>query len=63
MLYATSGFRGNALMAICLGRTGDLTGTDAIAWSYGKGTPYVPSPLHLHGCRRLWERQLHVGTK
>ena len=50
MLYTTSGFRGNALMAIRLGRTGDLTGTDAIAWSYGKSTPYVPSPL-LYGER------------
>lgn len=45
MLYATSGFRGSALLAIRLGRTGDLTGTDAIAWSLNRGTPYVPSPL------------------
>jgi outer membrane protein assembly factor BamB len=50
MLFATSGFRGNALLAIRLGRTGDLTGTDAIVWSHGKGTPYVPSPL-LYGDR------------
>lgn len=45
MLYAISGFRGASLLAIRLGRTGDLTGTDAIAWQHGKGTPYVPSPL------------------
>jgi outer membrane protein assembly factor BamB len=45
MVYATSGFRGAALLAIKLGRTGDLTGTDAIAWSHNKSTPYVPSPL------------------
>jgi outer membrane protein assembly factor BamB len=45
MVYALSGFRGAALLAIKLGRTGDLTGTDAIAWQHGKGTPYVPSPL------------------
>jgi hypothetical protein len=45
MVYVTSGFRGNALQAIRLGRTGDLTGTDAIAWSRNKSTPYVPSPL------------------
>ncbi len=44
-VYVTSGFRGSALFAITLGRTGDLTGTDAIRWSYSKGTPYVPSPL------------------
>jgi len=48
MVYATSGFRGNALLAIRLGRTGDLSGSDAIAWSHSKSTPYVPSPL-LYG--------------
>jgi len=45
LVYLTSGFRGNALQAIRLGRTGDLTGTDAIVWSHNKSTPYVPSPL------------------
>lgn len=44
-VYVTSGFRGNALQAIELGRTGDLSGTDAIRWSHNKSTPYVPSPL------------------
>lgn len=48
-IYAISGFRGAALLAIQLGRTGDLTGTDAIAWQLGKGTPYVPSPLLTGG--------------
>jgi outer membrane protein assembly factor BamB len=50
MVYATSGFRGNALLAIRLGKQGDLTGTDAIAWSHNRSTPYVPSPL-LYGDR------------
>jgi outer membrane protein assembly factor BamB len=45
LLYTMSGFRGAALLAIKLGATGDVTGTDAIAWSYNKSTPYVPSPL------------------
>jgi outer membrane protein assembly factor BamB len=45
MIYITSGYRGNSLQAIKLGRTGDLTDTDAIAWKHGKSTPYVPSPL------------------
>jgi len=45
IVYVTSGFRGNALQAIHLGRTGDLTGTDAFLWSRNKSTPYVPSPL------------------
>ena len=45
MVYALSGFRGASLQAIKLGRTGDLTDTDAIAWQHNKATPYVPSPL------------------
>ncbi|HYE18308.1 MAG TPA: PQQ-binding-like beta-propeller repeat protein [Tepidisphaeraceae bacterium] len=45
VVYVTSGFRGSNLLAIKLGKTGDLTGTDAILWSAKKGTPYVPSPL------------------
>jgi len=44
-VYVTSGFRGHALFAIALGRSGDLTDTDAIRWKYDKSTPYVPSPL------------------
>jgi outer membrane protein assembly factor BamB len=44
-VYVTSGFRGNALYAIQLGRSGDLTGTEAVRWSHDKHTPYVPSPL------------------
>lgn len=45
LLYAFSGFRGSALLAIKLGQSGDLTGTDAIAWKHNKNTPYVSSPL------------------
>jgi outer membrane protein assembly factor BamB len=46
-VYVTSGFRGHALFAIALGRSGDLTGSDAIRWKYDKNTPYIPSPLLL----------------
>ena len=49
MVYCMSGFQGNALLAIRLGRTGDLTGSDAIAWTHNKSTPYVPSPLLYDG--------------
>lgn len=49
LVFATSGFRGAALHAIRLGRTGDLTGTDAVAWTLAKSTPYVPSPLLYEG--------------
>ncbi len=45
MVYTMSGFRGNRALAIRLGREGDLTGTDAVAWSIDRLTPYVPSPL------------------
>jgi outer membrane protein assembly factor BamB len=45
MIYITSGFRGSALRAIKIGRTGDLTDSDAIAWQHNDRTPYVPSPL------------------
>jgi outer membrane protein assembly factor BamB len=48
-VYCTSGFMGNALLAIRLGGTGDLTGTDSIAWTHRKSTPYVPSPLLYNG--------------
>ncbi|TLD70341.1 hypothetical protein FEM03_13445 [Phragmitibacter flavus] len=45
VLYAASGFRGNALLAIKLGGKGDLTGTDSVLWSHDARTPYVPSPV------------------
>jgi outer membrane protein assembly factor BamB len=54
-VFCTSGFRGSALQAIELGRTGDLTGTDAIIWEVNEATPYTPSPLlygdKLYVCR------------
>jgi outer membrane protein assembly factor BamB len=45
VLYAISGFRGSSLLAIKLGRQGDLTDTDAVLWKHNRSTPYVPSPL------------------
>lgn len=45
-----SGFRGNSLKAIKLAEAkGDITGTPAIAWSFDRDTPYVPSPLLYDG--------------
>jgi len=32
-------------MAIRLGRTGDLTGTDAVVWEATRGLSYTPSPV------------------
>lgn len=45
MAIAMSGFQGTAAYAIPLRSTGDITGTDRIAWHYKTATPYVPSPL------------------
>ena len=47
-VFCLSGFEDFALLAINLGHTGDLTGTEAIAWKLDKGTPQVASPL-LYG--------------
>jgi outer membrane protein assembly factor BamB len=58
-VYVTSGFRGASLLAITLGRTGDLTDTDAIAWSHSRYTPYVPSPLLFND--RLWFLSVNTG--
>lgn len=45
-----SGFRGNSLKAVDLTKAkGDITGTDAIVWTYERDTPYVPSPLLYDG--------------
>jgi outer membrane protein assembly factor BamB len=49
MVFVMSGHRGSSLKAIRLGTTGNLAGTDAIAWSLEEGTPYVPSPLLYQG--------------
>lgn len=46
MVYLTSGFRGNALLAIRLSEAeGDITDTEAVVWKLDRDTPYVPSPL------------------
>jgi outer membrane protein assembly factor BamB len=49
VVYVMSGFRNPNLMAIRLGRSGDLTGSDAILWSNAKGNSYTPSPVLYDG--------------
>ena len=50
ILYVMSGFRGSALQAIDLSRAkGDISGTDAILWTYDQDTPYTPNPLLMNG--------------
>jgi outer membrane protein assembly factor BamB len=45
MVFVMSGFRDPNLLAIRLGREGDLTGTDAIVWTNNRGNSYTPSPV------------------
>jgi outer membrane protein assembly factor BamB len=45
IVYVMSGFRDPKLLAIRLGKQGDLTGTDAIVWSATRGLSYTPSPV------------------
>ncbi len=47
VVYVMSGYRGAPPSPIPLDSTGDVTDTDKVLWQYGKGTPYVPSPLLL----------------
>ena len=47
IVYVMSGHRDPNLLAIRLGREGDLTGTDAIAWTNNRGNSYTASPV-LH---------------
>jgi outer membrane protein assembly factor BamB len=55
MVFVMTGYRDPKLMAIRLGREGDLTGTDAVVWSQTKGTSYTPSPV-------IFENKLYVLT-
>jgi outer membrane protein assembly factor BamB len=45
-----SGYRNPKLMSVKLGRTGDLTGTDAVQWEATRGTSYTGTPA-LHDGR------------
>jgi outer membrane protein assembly factor BamB len=45
VVYATAGYQGSKLLAIRLGGSGDITGTNSILWRQDRDTPYVPSPL------------------
>ena len=39
-----SGYKGAAAFAIPLNSTGDISGSNAFAWTHHADTPYVPSP-------------------
>lgn len=54
-VYVMSGYRDPKMMAIKLGKQGDLTGSDSIVWSHTRGVPYTASPV-------LYENKLYVVT-
>lgn len=46
MVWAASSYEKRAMVAIRLqGARGDITGSENVAWTRRRGTPYVPSPL------------------
>ncbi|MBI4566406.1 MAG: PQQ-binding-like beta-propeller repeat protein [Planctomycetes bacterium] len=50
LVLAGSSYEKRAMLAIRLeGAKGDITGTDHVAWSLDRHTPYVPSPLLYDG--------------
>jgi outer membrane protein assembly factor BamB len=55
LVFVMSGYTNPKLMAIRLGREGDLTGTDAIVWSQTKGNSYTASPV-------IYDNKLYVLT-
>lgn len=55
VVYVMSGHRDPRLMAIKLGKEGDLTGTDSVLWNHTRGTAYTASPV-------LHEGKLYVLT-
>jgi len=50
-----SGYRDPRLMAVKLGKEGDLTNSDAIVWNQTRGLAYTTSPV-------LHENKLYVAT-
>ncbi|MEK6280744.1 MAG: PQQ-binding-like beta-propeller repeat protein [Acidobacteriota bacterium] len=55
VVYVMSGHRDPRLMAIKLGKEGDLSGSDSIVWSHTRGISYTASPV-------LYDNKLYVVT-
>lgn len=55
VVFVMSGYRDPRLMAIKLGKEGDLSETDSIVWSHTRGVAYTASPV-------LHENKLYVVT-
>jgi len=61
-VYLMSGHRDPAGLAVALGGSGDLTGTDAVRWRIARGTSYVPSPLLYDGLLFFCQRTSGILT-
>lgn len=48
LVVVSAGFPRKNVIAIRLGGSDDLTGSESIVWTYNKGTGYIPSPI-LYG--------------
>ncbi len=60
IVYVMSGFRGSIIQAIDLKKAkGDITGTDAVLWTYNQETPYTPQPLLMN--ERLYFLRVNNG--
>ena len=44
-IICMSGYRGSAALSLPIDASGDITGSDRIAWKFDRDTPYVSSPL------------------
>jgi outer membrane protein assembly factor BamB len=50
LVVLMSGFRGNDLRVVKINEAkGNIDGTSAVAWSFDRDTPYVPSPIVVNG--------------
>jgi outer membrane protein assembly factor BamB len=50
LVILMSGFQGNDLRAVRIAEAkGNIDGTNAVAWSFNRDTPYVPSPIVANG--------------
>ncbi|HKA06328.1 MAG TPA: PQQ-binding-like beta-propeller repeat protein, partial [Gemmataceae bacterium] len=48
-VYVMSGYTGSSAVAVSLDARGEVGPDNGLIWKYGKGTPYVPSPLLSNG--------------
>ena len=49
VVYVVSGYKAFSAVAVSLDARGEVGAGNGLLWKYGKGTPYVPSPLLSNG--------------